>query len=92
MKYKIKPREDGLIIEVREAEGQQAELLKAFQACQAGRCTCPTQEYEKLADLEIEKQADAIQLQLTAKDGQTFNQAEIDKCLQHTAAQAKSTE
>ena len=48
MKVKVEATENEVSIEVSETKGNQAKLLEAFQECQEGRCTCPTQEYSKL--------------------------------------------
>ena len=34
-------------------EGNKEKLLEAFQECSEGRCSCPTQEYEKVEKLDI---------------------------------------
>ena len=83
MKYKIKTAEDGLNIKVSEAGDKQEKLLEAFQECQEGRCSCPTDEYTKLDSLQIEKDEGAIHLHLTSKSEQAFNQEEISKCLEY---------
>ena len=64
MKYKIESTENEVSIEVSETRGKQEKLLEAFQECQEGRCTCPTQEYSKLDSLEIETNEDIIKLKL----------------------------
>jgi len=64
MKYKIESTENEVHIEVSETKGKQEKLLEAFQECQEGRCTCPTQEYSKLDSLEIETNEDIIKLKL----------------------------
>ena len=42
-----------VVIELTEVAGKQEELLEAFGECQSGRCACPTNEYEKLAVMEV---------------------------------------
>ena len=84
MKYKIETGENGVDIEVTETEGRQKKLLDAFQECQEGRCTCPTQEYSKLESLKIETDEDTIRLKLKSKPDEKFDQSEIGKCLEYT--------
>jgi hypothetical protein len=84
MKREVIKKEDGLEIEVSNVQGKEDQLLEAFQECAEGRCSCPTQEYEKLEDLQVEQDAQKITLRLTAKDGQSFDQSEIDRCLDYT--------
>ena len=84
MKHTIKHDSKGLTVEVSEIAGKEKQLLNEFQACQEGRCACPTDEYAKLDTLAIDKLVGKISLRLTAKSGQVFNEAEIEKCLDHT--------
>jgi hypothetical protein len=84
MKYKVESNENEVSIEVTETEGKQEKLLQAFQECQEGRCTCPTQEYSKLDSLEIENDDDSIRLKLKSKPNQNFDESEISKCLEYT--------
>ena len=84
MKYKIESAENEVNIEVTETKGKQEKLLRAFQECQEGRCTCPTQEYSKLDSLEIESGEDTIKLKLKSKPDVKFDGSEIGKCLEYT--------
>jgi len=90
MKYQIATKPSGIEIEVSGVEGKEQQLLEAFRECQEGRCTCPTQEYEKLDSLEIEKSPGTINLRLKAKPGAEFDQREIQRCFEHTEARVKS--
>ena len=62
MKYKIETKGNETNIEISEIKGKQKKLLEAFQECQEGRCSCPTQEYSKLNSLEIENNENSISL------------------------------
>ena len=84
MKYKVELAENEVSIEVTETKGKQEKLLQAFQECQEGRCTCPTQEYSKLDSLKIESDEDTIKLKLKSKPDVKFDESEIGKCLEHT--------
>ena len=84
MKYKVESTEEAVNIEVTETKGKQSQLLEAFQECQEGRCTCPTQEYSKLDSLEIVSDEDTIKLKLKSKPGVKFDESEIGKCLEYT--------
>ncbi len=84
MEANIKPTENGIQIDVTDLEGKQDQLLEAFQECSEGRCTCPTQEYQKVESLEVVAGEDAIQLSIKAKDEQQIDTAEIEKCLEYT--------
>ena len=84
MKRIVKSSSEGLTIEVSDISGQQEQLLAEFQACQEGRCSCPTNEYEKLDSLSIEAVSGEIRLSLKAKSGQVTDGREIQTCLDHT--------
>ena len=84
MKYQITKQPDAIDIEVSEVAGKETQLLAAFRECQAGRCTCPTNEYAKLDALELDQSPGALRLRLKAREGEAFDQAEIERCLEHT--------
>lgn len=42
-----------MTIEVTEVAGIEDRLLQAFGECQAGQCSCRTDEYQKLASMEV---------------------------------------
>lgn len=89
MKYNIDENDAGLDIHINDVEGKKEKLLEAFQECQEGRCTCPTEEYKKLDSLKIEHGDETIELHLTAKQGAKIDKAEIKKCLGYTAERVK---
>ena len=84
MEAKIKKTDNGIQIDVTELEGKKDELLEAFQECSEGRCTCPTDEYQKVAAMQVTDGDDTIQLSIIAKDDETIDTAEIEKCLDYT--------
>ena len=77
MKRTVKSSAEGLTIEVSEISGKQEQLLAEFQACQEGRCSCPTKEYEKLDSLNIEAASGKVRLNLKAKSGQVLDEAKF---------------
>ncbi len=90
MKYDIRESDAGIDIDVVDVGDKQQELLAAFQACQTGQCSCPTDEYEKLDALAITENGESIHLHLTAKPGMHIEPAEIDRCLSYTVQQVES--
>lgn len=84
MKHKINETESGLDISINVKEEKKKELLEAFQECQEGRCSCPTEEYKNLESLEIKHSNDNIELHLKSKEGSKLNKTEINKCLEYT--------
>lgn len=90
MKYQISRKPDGLEIEVVGIKGEEEQLLQAFKACQEGRCSCPTQEYQKLGSFQVAQTDGKISLGLKSKEGTKFDQVEIERCLERTKARVRS--
>jgi hypothetical protein len=86
--YQITPVETGVAIELTNVGDKQQDLLSAFGECQAGVCSCPTNEYEKVASMEMVPSADAIRIELRAKPGTEFDAGEIAACLDYTVEKA----
>ncbi len=84
MEAEIKKTETGIEIDVTELDGKTEQLLEAFQECSEGRCTCPTNEYQKVQKLDVTGSEDAIQLTITTRPDQQIDTAEIEKCLEYT--------
>jgi len=90
-RYTINQGEGELTIRVTETGSSGDRLLSAFRDCQEGRCDCPTDEYQKIASLSVEREAnDAIAVRLVPKPGQRLDESEIDTCLQHTVAKTQN--
>lgn len=87
-RYRIKVEEPTVSIEVTGVGGRAEQLMKAFGECQSGQCSCPTDEYEKLASMEIEQGEDRIRLRLEPKPGESFDTSQIAACLDYTTSNA----
>ena len=85
-RYRIDERDRGVEIELMEVAGQEDALLQALSECQAGQCSCPTDEYQKLAGMVVELGEDVIRLRLDAKPGEKFDNSAIAACLDYTTA------
>jgi hypothetical protein len=90
-RYRIDKDESAVSIEVTEAGGRQDELMEAFGECQTGQCSCPTNEYEKLASIEVEQGGDLIHIRLQPKPGEKIDTSEIAACLDFTTAKVAET-
>jgi hypothetical protein len=90
--YRIEEREPAVSIEVTEVAGQKDQLMEAFGECQAGQCSCPTNEYEKLASMHVEQAGDVIRIRLEPKPGERIDTAEIAACLDYTTAKVAEAE
>ena len=83
-RYRIDEDEAAVSIELTDLAGRQDELLEAFRECQEGRCTCPTEEYRKVASMDVDADQERIAIRLASKPGQRLDSSEIDACLDHT--------
>lgn len=86
-RYRIAETGPGISIELTAVGDHSAQLLAAFSDCRSGSCSCPSNEYEKLARLEVEQTEDAIRLRLDAKPGEKFDTSKIAACLEYTTAE-----
>ena len=89
-KYTISATGPSVSIELTEVAGRQAELLEAFGKCQEGRCSCPTDEYLKVATMEVQPTEDRIGIRLQAKPGTSLDKTEIAACLDYTVKRSEA--
>jgi hypothetical protein len=82
--YRIQEDESGLSVELDGAGGKKEELVQTFGECKEGQCSCPTDEYKKLASMDVEQSGDVIKLRLEARAGKKFDTSEIAACLDYT--------
>ena len=87
--YTIDADGASIAIEITGVEGRQDALLEAFGECQQGRCSCPTNEYEKVEAMEVRSTEDRIAIRLGAKPGMSFETAQIEACLDYTLGTSK---
>ncbi len=84
MKSKIMTNKNGIDINITEVEGKKEELIEAFQECSEGRCSCPTQEYQKVETMNVIDTEGTIRLSITSKADEVIDTKEIEKCLEYT--------
>ena len=84
----IDDEDTSVSIEVTGVAGQEQELLEAFGECQAGQCSCPTGEYQKLASMDVQHAGDVIRIRLEPKAGQVLDTRLAAACLDYTTATA----
>ncbi len=85
-RYRIEQDRQGIAIELTGVASRQEELLDAFGACQSARCSCPTDEFKKIAGMDVASTDDEIVLRLAAKPGARFDADEISTCLDYTVS------
>lgn len=83
-RYDITTADSGVAIEISGVGDRQHELLTAFGERAAGQCSCPTDEYQKVAGMTIVPSGDSISIRLQAKEGAQFDAREIGQCLDYT--------
>ncbi len=82
--YEIKATEQAVAIEITGVGGRQDDLLEAFGECREGHCSCPTDEYAKVAAMDVRPGHDRIDIELRAKPGTLLDPKEIAACLDYT--------
>jgi len=85
-RYRMEQGPQGIAIELTDVAGRREELLAAFEECQSGQCTCPTDEYQKMAGMDVGSTDDEIVLRLAAKPGARLDVDEISACLDYTVS------
>jgi hypothetical protein len=83
-RYKISDESSSVSIELTGVGGHQKELLEAFQVCQEGTCSCPTDEYQNVASMTVDADESRIAIRLEAKPGAKFDVSQIESCLDYT--------
>ena len=63
---------------------EEQKLLEAFDDCRSGRCSCPTDQYDKLASMDVDRAEDSITLRLEPTPGARLDTTELQTCLEHT--------
>ena len=88
MQHHLETVGDGLRITARVDPARQEALLAEFQQCASGHCQCPTPQYAKLQSVDVSAEAGVVSITLSPKPGEQIDQADIERCLDHTARQA----
>lgn len=84
MKYSVRKDSSSVKITVTQVGDKQADLMKELNECAEGRCSCPTPQYAKVQEMKVAPSVDQVIVTLTAKPGEVIDQADINKCLEHT--------
>ncbi|HEV2438562.1 MAG TPA: hypothetical protein VGX97_00680 [bacterium] len=84
MKYSVQGDGSTVAIRVEQVGSKQADLLREFNECAEGHCSCPTSQYEKVESMQITPGGDQLSITLRAKPGETIEHGDIQKCLEHT--------
>ena len=85
-RYRMEQGPQGIAIELTDVAGRREELLAAFEECQSGQCTCPTDEYQKMASMDVGSTDDEIVLRAWPRAGARLDVDEISACLDCTVS------
>ena len=83
-RYQVEEHASTVSIDVFDVSGKERQLMQAFGECQSGQCSCPTDEYAKLASMKVEQSGDSIRIHLEPKPGERLDITEIAACLDYT--------
>lgn len=87
--YQLERKPELLKISIQTEGSNQSQILSAFEDCQKGRCSCPTEEYKKLESMAVDVKENRIVLELKPRVNTFFDMNEIKKCLDFSMLQAK---
>ncbi|MCA0306257.1 MAG: hypothetical protein LCH87_02615 [Actinobacteria bacterium] len=88
--FTITPGSNGVTIQLTGVGDERGALLDSFDACAHGTCGCPTNEYDKLASMEVDSDGDAITIDLQTRPGEVIDPASISDCLRYTTKAARA--
>ena len=84
MRYAIDEHGKTVEIRISGAVGHEPELLESLQDCQSGRCGCPTDQYDRLAGMDVETGGGEVTIRLQPLPGQRLDAALLRACLDYT--------
>ena len=78
----IKSNQSGssLVVNIVDLTDKNA-IMETIQGCADGSCACSTDEYQKVASIEILPGANSIQLNIEVKAGEVIDPNCISECL-----------
>ncbi len=86
MRYEITEQDTDVQIQVHDTAGRTEQLLASMQDCQQGRCSCPTDQYDRLAAMNVTATDDEVTVRLQPQPGQRLDPDELRACLDYTLA------
>ena len=84
MRYEVNEHESDIEISVSDAAGRTSQLLRSLQECQTGHCGCRTDQYDKLAAMEVDAGDDEVTVRLQPLPGERLDPEQIKACLDYT--------
>ena len=83
-RYRILKSPDAVAVEVTAVGSDQEQLISALQGCAEGNCSCPSDEYKKVATIRVTQSSDRVDINLETKPGTDIDPNEVARCLDHT--------
>lgn len=84
-RYHIDQKETAVSIELTDLGTHREQFIEALEECQEGRCSCPTDGYEKLESMELHDASDGITVRLVVKPGENLDASQIESCFDYTS-------
>jgi hypothetical protein len=93
MRYEISEQGKHVQIQIHQTGEHTPRLVASLQDCREGRCSCPTDQYDRLEDMTVQTGVDQLTVRLHPKPGQRLDTDQLQACLDYTLDQAEhSTE
>ena len=88
MRYRITEDAGATVhIDVVADPEQQPKLLESLAECQSGHCSCPTDQYERLENMDVQASGEGVHIRLEPRLGQRLDTDELRACLEYTSTQ-----
>lgn len=89
MRYEISEQDTDVQIQIHQPGEHTPRLLASLQDCRAGRCSCPTDQYDRLEDMTVQTGVDQLTVRLRPNPGQQVDTDQLQACLDYTLDQAE---
>jgi len=88
MRYNIAQDGEAVEIHVQDAGERGPQVLASLQECQEGRCSCPTDQYDRLASIEVGGGDGELTVHLTPRPGEHLDPDALRACMDYTLESA----
>jgi hypothetical protein len=92
MRYNIAQDGEAVEIHVQDAGERGPQVLASLQECQEGRCSCPTDQYDRLASIEVGGGDDELTVHLTPRPGEHLDPDALRACMDYTLESASDNQ
>jgi len=92
MRYNITQDGEAVEIHVQDTGERAPQVLASLQECQEGRCSCPTDQYDRLASIEVGGGEGELTVHLTPRPGEHLDPDELRACMDYTLESAADKE